>query len=132
MKASNIKSLLGTYIRKALFMAIFMVPAIAFAQTTKVGSIEYLKACNGFKDIKLGADISEIPQQELTFMDGDNTLDADSCLSYVFYPNAKIMKADSDLKLQQVGLRVYKHKIVNIYLFFNTSDSYKILRNCLK
>jgi hypothetical protein len=65
-------------------------------------------------------------------MDGDNVPDADSCVSYVFYQNKEVLKVDSDMELQQVGLRVFKNKIVNIYLFFNIKDSYKILRDFLK
>jgi len=39
-----------------------------------------------------------------------------------------LLKLAGDLKLDLIGIRTYKNKIVNIYLFFKLSDGYKILR----
>lgn len=117
--------------RIAFFVAVLFLPSLAISQTVETGSIEYLKSSNGFKDIKLGANISDIPAQQLTYMDDNSGVDADSCVSYIYH-NDDALKADSDMQYQQIGLRVYKGRIVNIYLFFNVKDSYKVLRNFLK
>ena len=120
----------SNYKRIALIIAIVFVPLFGFSKT-KTGSIEFLKACNGFKDIKLGEDISEIQPYKLAFMDGNSNLDADSCVSYV-YQDEDFLKVDSDFNLQQVAIRTFKNKIVNIYLIFKMTDSYKALRDFLK
>ena len=78
-------------------MAILFVPLFGFSKT-KTGTIEFLKECNGFKDIKLGEDISEIQPYKLAFMDGSSELDADSCVSYV-YQDEEFLKVDSDFNL---------------------------------
>jgi len=118
------------YKKIALVVAILFVPLFGFSKT-KTGSIAFLKECNGFKDLKLGEDISEIQPYKLAFMDGNSNLDADSCVSYV-YQDEEFLKVDSDFNLQQVGIRTFKNKIVNIYLIFKMTDSYKALRDFLK
>jgi len=124
------KSQFSIYKRIALIIAILFVPLFGFSKT-KTGSIEFLKSCNGFKGIKLGEDISEIQPYKLAFMDGNSQLDADSCMNYVFNDD-EVLKVDSDFNLQQVGIRTFKNKIVNIYLIFKMTDSYKALRDFLK
>lgn len=120
----------SNYKRATLIIAMLFVPLLGFSKT-KTGSIAFLKACNGFKDIKLGEDISEIQPYKLAFMDGNSKLDADSCVSYVFKDDS-VLKVDSDFNLQQVAIRTFKNKIVNIYLIFKMTDSYKALRDFLK
>jgi hypothetical protein len=39
---------------------------------------------------------------------------------------------DTDMQLDLVGLRAYKNKVVNIYLFFDVKDAYKILADFLR
>jgi|GEM_PF-1296200 hypothetical protein len=126
----DVKKQFGNYKRVALVIAILFIPMLGFSKT-KTGSIEFLKSCNGFNGIKLGQDISEIQPYKLAFMDGNSQLDADSCVSYVFQDDS-VLKVDSDFNLQQVAIRTYKNKIVNIYLFFKMTDSYKALRDFLK
>lgn len=118
------------YKKAVLFFIILCLPVLAFSQNEKKGSIEFLKSCNGFHGIKLGSYLSAIPACKLTYMDGISQFDADSCLSYI-YQDDKVLKVDSDFKLAQIGIRAYKNQIVNIYLFFDINDAYKILRDFL-
>jgi hypothetical protein len=107
-----------------------LLPVFVFSQSKKAGSIEYLKYNNGFDNIILGSDINQIPGYKLTYLDNDKKLDADSCLKYA-YKDTSLLKLGNDLYLDLIGLRTYKNKIVNIYLFFKKKDGYKVLRNFL-
>ncbi len=110
-------------------LATFLRPLSGFSQEKKEGSLNYLQQCNGFNDLRLGADIKQIPKADLKFMDGDNTMDADSCLKYE-YKGANL-NLDDNLDLDMVGIRTYKNKIVNIYVFFKKEDGDKVLENFL-
>jgi hypothetical protein len=114
----------------SLFIALLSSPLFVSAQLKRPGSIEYLKACNGFNGIKLGSDISELSGADLSFLDNNSQMDTDSCLSYQ-YTNAGVLKMGEALYMESIGLRVYKNKIVNIYLFFKRSEGYKVLRGFL-
>jgi len=107
-----------------------VVPFVAFSQSKKPGSIEYLKYTNGFGNILLGSDLSQLPGYKLAFLDNDNKFDADSCLKFE-YRDANLLKLTGDLELDLIGIRSYKNKVVNIYLFFKLSDGYKILDDLL-
>jgi hypothetical protein len=109
-----------------LAIMLLCFPAITFSQQKRPGSIEYLKSCNGLNGITLGADINLLPRDKLAYMDGDATLDADSCLKFE-YRNYDLFKLGDGLKLDLIGLRTYKNKIVNIYLFFKRAEGYKAL-----
>lgn len=100
------------------------LPFSAFCQV-KPGSIEYLKYINGIGELHLGADISTIPGNKLAYLDGNSQLDADSCLTFA-YRDTLLVKLNNVL-LDQIGIRTYKNKIVNIYLFFPQSESGKLL-----
>lgn len=104
------------------------VPGMAQAQTIKCGSAQYLQAANGFKSLKLGSIIKFIPAYKLTYMDGNDKPDADSCYRYI-YQDDEILNLNDDLMLDRVGLRTYNNQIVEIYLFFRQNDGYKILKN---
>jgi len=112
-----------------IVLIILCLPVSSFCQV-KHGSVEYLKNCNGIQGITLGADISTIPGDKLTFLDDDSKFDADSCLNYA-YKDSTVLKMENGLLLDVIGIRAYKNKIVNIYLFFKKSDSYKILYDFL-
>ena len=109
-----------------LVVILLCFPALTIAQQKRPGSIEYLKFCNGFNRITLGSDINLLPQDKLSFMDGDDKLDADSCLKFE-YRDYDLFKMPEGLKLDLIGLRTYKNKIVNIYLFFKRPEGYKAL-----
>jgi len=109
-----------------LVIMLLCFPAITFSQQKRPGSIEYLKLCNGLNGITLGSDINLLPRDKLAYMDGDATLDADSCLKFE-YRNYDLFKLGDGLKLDLIGLRTYKNKIVNIYLFFKRAEGYKAL-----
>lgn len=111
------------------FIVTLFLPELSFAQN-KTGSVEYLKSCNGFKSISLGADLSTINCSKLNYLDGDSNFDADSCLKFAITDSA-FLKVDNNLSLDMVGIRTYKNKIVNIYLFFQKADAYKVLSNFL-
>ena len=79
----------------------------------------------------LGADINNIKYEKLSYSDSNgNRFDADSCLKFAI-TDTTLLKIDDDLSLDMVGVRTYKDKIVNIYLFFSKADEYKILSNFL-
>ncbi len=113
-----------------LFITVLCFPFLSWSQSKKTGSIEYLKFCNGLSDIKLGSDINQIPQAKLAYLDGDSRFDADSCLRYE-YRDDDILSMGDDLNLDLVGIRAYKGKVVDIYLFFRRADGYKVLSKFL-
>jgi len=108
-----------------------LLPSLVFSQSKTQGSVEYLKFCNGIKWLTLGEDISQIPAHKLTYLDNDAKPDADSCIRYQYKDSSSLIQGDS-LLLDAIGFRVYKNKIVNIYLFFKMTDAYKILDYFLK
>lgn len=112
---------------KLLIVISIVLPVLAFSQSKKTGSIEYLKYSNGFNNIVLGNDIKQIPDYKLTYLDNDKKFDSDSCLKFA-YRDTSLLKLSNDLYLDLVGLRTYKNKVVNIYLFFKKKDGYKVLR----
>jgi hypothetical protein len=129
----QVKSMLHT--KPAIMVCIaalfFIVkPLSSFGQTIQTGSIHYLQVANGFKGITLGSDVGTMPAN-LSYLDGDSKVDADSCIKYA-YGDQTILKMDTSLKLDLVGLRTYKNKVVNIYLFFDVKDAYKVLANFLR
>lgn len=115
---------------RLLIIISILLPVVGFSQSIKEGSIEYLKAANGFGPIILGSQISSIPDYKLTYLDNDRIFDADSCLKYA-YKDTAILKLGRDLYFDLVAIRTYKDKVVNIYLFFKKKDGYKVLRNFL-
>lgn len=102
----------------------------ASAQIIKSGSLNYLVSANGYKDIILGQDASRLTN-EAGYMDNDSRPDADSCYTYALKSD-NLLSIDSNLKLDMVGVRTYKNKVVNIYLFFAETDAYKVLSNFLQ
>lgn len=106
-----------------------MVCLAANAQPERLGSIYSLERSNGFKDIRLGAYTGEA-KYKFDYMDGDSRLDADSCLKFDCNDSTLLKVADG-LRLDMVGIRTYKGKIVNIYLFFKLSDGFKMLSHFL-
>lgn len=115
----------GNFFLISLFTGI---SSLGFSQQVKQGSLEYLQLCKGFKEITLGADADLIPAYKLAFLDGDTIPDADSCFKFE-YKDEDILKWGDSLFLDLVGIRTYKNKIVNIYLFFKREDGYEILRD---
>ncbi|MEB0261120.1 MULTISPECIES: hypothetical protein [unclassified Mucilaginibacter] len=113
---TNFKRIACYSLVNILLVTTLCLPFYAFGQLTKVGSIEYLKYCNGTNGIKLGTDFNMIPNYKLALLDGEKKVDADSCMKFE-YKDAKLLKMDSDLNLDLIGIRNYKSKIVNIYLF---------------
>jgi hypothetical protein len=71
-----------------------------------------------------------IPKSKLFYLDDDSRLDADSCYKFE-YRDTSLLKVGNDFYLDLVGIRTYKNKVVNIYLFFKKSDGYKLLNNFL-
>jgi hypothetical protein len=116
--------------KKLVFILVLVLPVMAFPQSKKHPSLKNLKTDNGFNGITLGADVSELTGK-LAYLDGNSRVDADSCLRYV-YNDQELLKIDTDLRLDGIGLRAYKDKIVDIYLFFRMNDSYKLLSKFLK
>jgi hypothetical protein len=117
---------------KKLFIFFMLLPVLAFSQEKEVkpGSLAYLKFLNGYNGIVLGSDATQLPKSKLGFLDGDSTLDADACLKLA-YSDTTVLKVGNDLYLDMIGLRTYKNRIVNIYVFFKRSDGYKVFRDFL-
>jgi len=113
-----------------LFFIILLIPTISSAQKKTIGSVDYLKSSNGFKDIILGTDISSITYLQSNYLDGDSRFDADSCLKFAV-TDSNLLKINNNLALDMIGIRTYKNKIVNIYLFFRKADGYKMLSDLL-
>jgi hypothetical protein len=113
-----------------LLVALFLVPMLGFSISGNPGSIKYLQATNGFNGIVLGSDISEIPQYKLSYLENNSLPDSDGCVTYE-YKDSTTLKMANNLNLDMVTIRTYKNKIVNIYLFFDKHDSYKILSDFL-
>lgn len=122
---------LTTGIKTLLIAIACLLPSLVFSQSKTPGSVEYLKFCNGIGGLTLGEDISQIPARKLTYLDNDAKPDADSCTRYQYKDSSSLIQGDS-LLLDAIGFRVYKNKIVNIYLFFKMTDAYKILDYFLK
>lgn len=119
--------------RLPLLLAVLLLalPLKGISQITKCGSLQYLTATKGFKHIVLGEDINSLLLSSLTYLDNNQRPDADSCFSYACTDTA-VLNIDSNLKLDMVGIRTYKSKVVNIYLFFSEKDAYKVLDNFLR
>jgi hypothetical protein len=120
------------YAVKTLFILLLLLPLAVFSQVkiAKPGSLDYLKFVNGYNGIVLGSDVRQLSKDKLPFLDGDDKFDADSCLKLA-YNDTTILKVGKDLYLDMIGLRTYKNRIVNIYVFFKQSDGYKVFRDFL-
>ena len=117
------------YVSKtAILVLIIILPCMVSSQPADTSLIDYLKQTNGFKEVILGSDISLLHWYNLTYLDGDNNFDADSCLNYV-YTADHITELGNGLRLDLVAIRAYKNKIVNIYLFFKTDDGHEVLKD---
>lgn len=103
-------------------------PSITFAQGAGQGSIDYLKYCNGINNIILGSDVQNLGVSKLSYLDGDSRIDADSCFKYE-YKDERLLAMGDSLNLDLIGIRTYKDKVINIYLFFKMNDAYKVLNN---
>jgi len=110
---------------------LLVLPLKSISQTIVCGSLKYLVEAKGFKHIVLGEDINDLQLKPLRYLDNNQRPDADSCFSYAC-SDSEILTIDSTLKLDMVGIRTYKNRIVNIYLFFPEKDAYKVLSNFLK
>ncbi|GAB3907001.1 hypothetical protein [Mucilaginibacter boryungensis] len=106
-------------------VVILFISTLAFAQKNKIGSAGYLQTAIGFKDIKLGEDINKLNYAR-SYLDDDSRFDADSCLKLAV-SDSSALKFTNDLNLSMIGVRTYKNKIVNIYLFFPKKDGSKML-----
>jgi hypothetical protein len=115
---------------RLLIITLMLLPAFVFSQSKKPGSIEYLKYTNGYNCIILGSNIYEIPDYKLAYLDNERKFDVDSCLKFS-YKDTSLLKLGDDLYLDLIGIRTFKNKIVNIYLFFKKADGYKVLRTFL-
>ncbi|QEC76132.1 hypothetical protein [Mucilaginibacter ginsenosidivorax] len=115
-------------IKIALFIIISCQWFMANAQSLNTGSITYLTLNNGpGNSVTLGSDIKDLHTANLSYLDGDSRVDADSCLKYA-YNDPNVLTLGDSLNLDMVGIRAYKDKVVNIYLFFKITDAYKVLQ----
>ena len=128
---TNHNTLVFRLIGGMLLAFISIIPSLAWSQSSATGSVENLKLNNGIGNLLLGHDITELPAQNLTYLDGDSRIDPDSCLRYQYHDDNLLALGDS-LSLDAIGLRTYQNKIVNIYLFFKFKDAYKVLGNFLQ
>jgi hypothetical protein len=115
---------------KLLLIAGICLPQIAISQVNKPGSIEYLKFCNGYKELVLGADIKTIRVDKLNYLDGNSRPDEDACFKYE-YRDSSILQLPDSSTLDLVAIRTFNDKIINIYLFFKRSRGYSLLNGFL-
>ena len=107
---------------------IALSPLFSYAQNTNAdASLTNLSIVNGFGNIFLGENISLIPKDKLTFLDNDSIPDLDGCMKYEYHDLDRI-NDDSNLDLELVGIRVYKKKIINIYLFFKKENGHDVFQ----
>jgi hypothetical protein len=110
-----------------LFIVILFMSTFSSAQKLKLGSMDF-KSAIGYKNIMLGADIGSLNFSKLDYLDGDNSFDADSCINYAVC-DSSVLKFNDKIRLDMIGIRTYKNKIVNIYLFFPKPEGYGMLNN---
>jgi len=111
-------------------LAFALLPVCCLAQRKHGATIENLKLAKGFDRFVTGSSINTIPGCQLTYLDGQATPDADSCMFFE-YKDYNVMKINADLTLRAIALRVYKDKIVSVYLFFDKDDGFKVLHDFL-
>lgn len=114
---------------RALAIVLFFVPVLAFSQPAK-GTVDYLSYSNGFRGIQLGQEMKDIKGYRMNFLDNISKVDADSCLKYECIPTDSVKTADS-LETDLIGIRVFRNKVVNIYVFFKRKDGFNVLSNFL-
>jgi len=129
MKTNSIRT---SFIKSLLFLlsAALFLPNSLYAQKNKTGTIDYLKLSKGFKDIKLGADIRTLNIPKLGYLDDNSGFDADSCITFAI-ADSNFLKLRNVCDLDMIGIRTYKNRIVNIYLFFKKEDGDYILKEFL-
>ena len=124
--------------KKLAFIALLFFHPGAFAQPKQKqspvamppelkGSLAYLLQCNGFKQLRLGESVKHLQMDKMAYLDGIDSLDTDSCHKFAYQDDA-ILDMGNGIFLNLVGLRTYKDKIVNIYLFFKRDAGYSLLR----
>ena len=113
-----------------LMLLLLGAPKLLPAQGKQVGTLDFLTAANGINGINLGADITSLGYSNLSFLDGDASFDPDSCQRFAI-SDSIALKINNKLTLDLIGIRTYKNKIVNIYLFFRQADAYLILNDFL-
>ncbi|UOE48044.1 hypothetical protein MTO98_26895 [Mucilaginibacter sp. SMC90] len=102
-----------------------------FSQSGKAGSLAYLKASNGIGGFTLGNLLTSEQVQGLTYLDGEGSKpDADSCVTYEYHPD-KPMELEGGLTASHICIRSYENRVVNIYVFFNRDQGYKMLSKFL-
>jgi hypothetical protein len=113
-----------------LFLVIItFLPLFTFGQrAVRSGSIAFLTYNQGFATLKLGSDITLLPKEKLSFLEGNDKADFDSCLTYQI-TDSLMVDIDGIIPLDAVCIRTYKNKIVNIYAFFSRNFGYAVLRS---
>jgi len=124
----NIKHHKKNYFCFKFVIILLVIPSFSYSQDIKLGALSNLSAANGFDNIFLGENINLIPKSKLAYLDNDSIPDIDGCKKYE-YRDLDRINNDSSLALNLVGIRVYKNKIINIYLFFKKEDGYHIFQS---
>lgn len=102
-----------------------------FSQAAKIGSLAYLRARNGIGGFNLGGLLTGEQEQALTYIDGEGSKpDADSCVTYEYHPD-KQLELEDGLTATHICVRTWQNKVVNIYVFFNRNQGYKMLSKFL-
>jgi hypothetical protein len=110
-----------------LFLFAILVPCIIFCQPKQNELLEHLRSGNGFKQIELGADIRQLERDKLSYLDDVDSVDSEGCNKFC-YRDSSMLYLGNGLFLKQVGLRTYKDRIVNIYLFFPRGAGHDMLK----
>lgn len=70
-------------------------PLSGWSQSSKPGSVEYLNFCNGIGNLLLGQNIKDLPAGYLSYLDGDSSIDQDSCMKYQYHDENLMALGDS-------------------------------------
>jgi len=89
--------------------------------------LEYLCFSNGFKQIELGSSVQQLGMNKLAYLDDVDSLDSDGCYKFCYKDN-DMLDLGNGVFLDGIGLRTYKDRIVNIYLFFPRDAGHSILK----
>jgi hypothetical protein len=101
--------------KKCLLLLILIVSAkVCWSQK----NIAYLDDKNGFKGIVLGADKSTLNQKLLEKIDASST---DTTITYK-YNDTSLLKINDDMRLIEIGVTIYKNKILKITLIYDKEN----------
>lgn len=93
---------------------------ICFAQ----GNKDFLDEKNGYKDIKLGSDITDLADK-IKIADGEMSSNE---LVYYDYTDKSALTINNQVHLKNVTIRAFKGKVLNIFLSVENQDAFELYK----